>query len=397
MRVSTMSTYLNGLTAMQRLQSALDQTQRQISTGRRILTPSDDPIASARALEMRESIARLQQFDRNAGIAQNRLAQEESALASVNDVLQRVRELAIQANNATQSDESRSAISVEMRQLLDGLVQIANQKDGNGRYMFSGLMEDTQPVTRVGGAFNYNGDQGQRFIQIGESRQLPDGDSGADVFFRIRAGNGAFISSPAAANTGTGVLGAGSVTDPTQWDQGQYTVTFIDPDNYEVRDSGGALVTAGTFDPGDTIAFRGIEFAIDGEPAAGDQFDIAASPLRDVFTAIDNLIAAVEMPANDGTARAAMNNGINAGVLDIDRAIDNILDVRTKVGSRLAAIEKQVDDNGALVLTLQDTVASIEDLDYAEALSRLSQQLTTLEAAQQSFVRTQGISLFNYL
>ena len=111
MRVSTMSQYLNGLTSMQRLQSALDQTQRQISTGRRILTPSDDPIASARALEMRESIARLQQFDRNAGIAQNRLSQEESALASVNDVLQRVRELSIQANNATQSTESRSAIS----------------------------------------------------------------------------------------------------------------------------------------------------------------------------------------------------------------------------------------------------------------------------------------------
>ena len=397
MRVSTMSTYLNGLTSMQRLQSALDQTQRQISTGRRILTPSDDPIASARALEMRESIARLKQFDRNAGIAQNRLAQEESALASVNDVLQRVRELAIQANNATQNDESRSAIAVEMRQLLDGLVQIANQKDGNGRYMFAGMMENTQPVTRVGGTYSYNGDQRQRLIQIGESRQLPDGDSGGDVFFRIRAGNGTFTSAPSAANTGTGVLGPGSLTDPTLWDQGQYTVTFIDPDNYEVRDGVGGLVTANTFDSGDTIAFRGIEFTIDGDPAAGDQFDIAASPFRDVFSAIDGLITAVELPANNGASRAAMNNGINAGILDIDRAIDNVLDVRTKVGSRLAAIEKQIDDNGALVLTLQDTVAGLEDLDYAEALSRLSQQLTTLEAAQQSFVRTQGISLFNYL
>ncbi len=397
MRVSTMSTYLNGLTSMQRLQSALDQTQRQISSGRRILVPSDDPIASARALEMREAIARLQQFDRNAGIAQNRLAQEESALASVNDVLQRIRELAIQANNATQSDESRSAIAVEMRQLLDGLVQIANQKDGNGRYMFAGLSEDTQPVTQTGGVFSYNGDQGQRLIQIGESRQLPDGNSGDAVFFRIRAGNGSFVSSPAAANTGTGVLGPGSVTNPTLWDQGQYTLTFLDPDNYEVRDSGGAVVSSGTFQSGDTIAFRGIEFTINGDPATGDQFDVAASPYRDVFTAVDSLISAVEMAANNGASRAAMNNGINAGVLDIDQAIGNVLDVRTRVGSRLAAIEKQIDDNGALTLTLQDTVAGLEDLDYAEALSRLSQQLTTLEAAQQSFVRTQGVSLFNYL
>lgn len=397
MRVSLMSSYLNGLTSIQRLASALDQTQRQIATGRRILVPSDDPIASARALEMRDSVARLQQFDRNAGIAQNRLSQEESALASVNDVLQRVRELAIQANNATQSDESRGAIAVEMRQLLDGLVQIANQKDGNGRYMFAGLLEETQPVTRAGGAFSYNGDQRQRFIQIGESRQLADGDSGADVFFRVRAGNGTFTSSPAAANTGTGVLGPGSLSDPTQWDQGQYTVTFIDPDNYEVRDSGGALVTSGGFQSGDTIAFRGIEFSIAGAPAAGDRFDIAPSRFRDVFTAVSDLISAVETPVNDGATRAVLNNGINAGVLDIDQAIGNVLDVRTRVGSRLAAIEKQIDDNGALILTLQDTVAGLEDLDYAEALSRLSQQMTTLEAAQQSFVRTQGLSLFNYL
>ena len=193
------------------------------------------------------------------------------------------------------------------------------------------------------------------------------------------------------------MLGAGSLTDPTQWDQGQYTITFIDPDNYEVRDSGGVLVTANSFVPGDTIAFRGIELSISGEPQTGDQFDIAPSPFRDVFTAIDSLVSAVESSVNDGTTRAAMNNGINAGILDIDQAIGNVLDVRTKVGSRLAALEKQIDDNGALVLTLQDTVAGLEDLDYAEALSRLSQQLTTLEAAQQSFVRTQGLSLFNFL
>ena len=72
-------------------------------------------------------------------------------------------------------------------------------------------------------------------------------------------------------------------------------------------------------------------------------------------------------------------------------------DRRVQVGSRLTAIENQVDSNGAYKLNYQDTLASIEDLDYAEALSRLSLQATTLEAAQQSFIRTQSLSLFNYL
>lgn len=396
MRVSTSGMFTNGLQLMQRLQSALDQTQRQISSGRRVLTPSDDPIAASRALEIRESMSRLDQFDRNANIAQNRLSQEESALSSVNNVLQRVRELALQANNASQSNESRQMIAVEMREQLDNLVQLANQKDGNGKFLFSGNLDDTQPVTRMGSLFSYNGDQGQRYIQIGEGRQVADGDSGAAVFFGIRNGNGTFSTSAASANTGTGVLGAGSLIDPTAWNQDQYTVRFIDQSNYEVLNSAAAVVSTGTFQPGDTLAFSGIEFRIDGQPQGGDEFIAAPSRFEDVFAVVDQLAAAVELSVTDDVSRATLNNRINSGLLNIDQAIGNVLDVRTQVGTRLAAIEDQVDSNGAFKLNYQETLASLEDLDYAEALSRLSMEMTTLEAAQQSFVRTQSLSLFNY-
>ena len=396
MRVSTSGMFSSGLQLMQRLQSALDHTQRQISSGRRILTPSDDPIAASRALEIRESLSRLEQFDRNANIAQNRLSQEESALSSVNNVLQRVRELALQANNASQSNESRQMIAVEMREQLDNLVQLANQQDGNGKFLFSGNLDDTEPVVRMGSSFTYNGDQGQRFIQIGEGRQVPDGDSGAAVFFGIRDGNGTFSTSPASTNTGTGVLGAGSLVDPTAWVQDQYTVRFIDQGNFEVVDSAATVVSTGTFQPGDTVAFRGIEFRLDGQPQGGDEFLAAPSRFQDVFSALDQTAAAVELSVNDDVSRAALHNGINAGLLNIDQAIGNLLDVRTQVGSRLSAIESQVDSNAAFSLNYQETLASLEDLDYAEAISRLSMEVTTLEAAQKSFVRTQSLSLFNY-
>lgn len=396
MRVSTIGSYANGLSAMQRLQAALDQTQRQISSGRRILTPSDDPLAAARAVEIRESIGRLEQFDRNATIANNRLQQEESSLASVNNVLQRVRELALQANNATQTNETRQLIAVEMRQSLDQLVQIANQKDGSGNYLFSGNLESTTPVTRMGGSFTYNGDQGQRYIQIGEGRQVADGDSGSAVFFKIRAGNGDFIASPAASNSGTGILGPGSVVDQSAWDQGQYTVRFIGPDSYEVEDSTGSVIAANTFQDGDTIAFRGIEFSLNGQPATGDEFALGPSPYQDVFSMVDQLASTLERTINGSAEQAELNNGVNAAIQNIDQAIGNVLDVRIQVGSRLSAVENQVDSNGAFKLNYQDTLASIEDLDYAEALSRLSLQATTLEAAQQSFIRTQSLSLFNY-
>lgn len=382
---------------MQRLQAALDHTQRQIASGRRILVPSDDPIAAARALDIRESIGRLEQFDRNANMASNRLAQEESALGSVTNVLQRVRELALQANNATQSNESRRLIAIEMRQHLDQLVQIANQKDGNGGHLFSGNLDSTTPVTRMGASFEYNGDQGQRYIQVGEGRQIADGDSGAAIFFDIRNGNGFFKTEAADGNAGTGILGQGSVVDPSAWIQDQYTVRFIDQTSYEVLDSSATVVSTATFAPGDTLAFNGIEFSLDGQPEAGDEFSVAPSRNQDVFSIVDEIATALEQGTSDPAAQALLNNRMNAGLQNVDQALGNVLDVRIQVGSRLTAIENQVDSNGAFALNYRETLATIEDLDYAEALSRLSLEVTTLEAAQQSFIRTQSLSLFNYL
>ncbi len=397
MRVSTSGAYQRGLSLMQHIQSALDRTQQQISTGRRILNPSDDPIAASRSLELNEALSRLTQFDRNGVMARNRLHHEEAALGDMNNVLQRVRELALQANNATQSNETRALIAVEMRQHLDQLVQLANQKDGNGRHLFSGNMDGTAPVSRSGTAYSYNGDQGQRLIQIAESRQVADGDPGSDLFFRIKNGNGEFTVDPAAANSGTGIAGPGSLQDSTQYDRGQYTIRFIDASNYEVLDSSAAVIAADTFASGDRIAFRGIELSVNGDPASGDEFQVSPSQFQDIFSTISDLADAVEGTISDDASRAAVSNGINAGILNIDQAIGSSLEIRTQVGSRLAAIEDQEDSNGAFALNLQASLAEIEDLDYAEALSSLSQQMTVLEAAQQTFVRTQSLSLFNYL
>lgn len=397
MRVSTMGSYLAGLNLMQRMQAAIDHTQKQIATGKTLLSPSDDPLAASRMLELRESLAGLAQFDRNAGMARNRLSHEESALASVNDVLQRVRELALQANNASQNSETRALIATEVREHLDQLVQVANQTDGNGRYLFSGNRHDTAPVSKPGGTYTYDGDQGQRTIRIGAGRLVADGDPGDAVFFRIRTGDGTFQVTPGAANTGAGVIGAIETVDPAAWVPGQYTVEFTDAANYEVRDGLGATIATGTHADGEHISFLGVRFELDGAVQAGDRFVAESSPYQDVFTSIAALAESLEMSAVDDASRAAQTNGINAGLRNIDQAIGRVLDVRTQVGSRLAAIEDQADSNAEHTLIATEMLAGIEDLDYAEALSRLSQQMTSLQAAQQSFVATRQLSLFDYL
>ena len=397
MRISTSGAYQSGLSMMQQLQAAIDRTQQQLSTGKRLLSPADDPIAAARTVEMRESLSRLDQFDRNGEVARNRLNYEETALVSVNDALQRIRELAIQGNNDTQSPQSRSLIAAELRERVDQLVQIANQRDGSGRYLFSGNRDSTAPVSRQGSTFAYAGDQGQRLIQIGADRQIPDGDSGAAIFFQIKDGNGTFSTGAAAANTGSGVVSVNSVTDLSQYDHGSYTIQFTAADSYDVLDSGGAVVSSNSFAPGDSIAFNGIRLTIDGAPAAGDEFSVEPSRNVDMFSNVLNLANILEQPVGSDAERAALHNGVNNAMQNIDQAIDNVLTVRTQVGTRLSAIDSQVDSNASFKLNLETTISGIEELDYAEAISRLSIQATTLEAAQQSFIRTQGLSLFNFL
>ena len=385
------------LTALQNTQQQLQDTQNQLASGRRVLRPSDDPLAAARIQELEANVATLGQYQRNAGLLENRLGLEEQVLASVGNLLQRVRELAVQANNATQTEATRASIAIELRESLDNLIDLANSKDAGGRYLFSGFRQGTQPFAQVGGQVVYQGDQGQRQLQVGESRFIADVESGLEIFGLIKNGNGTFALSADPANTGTGVLGAGTVLDGAAFVPDTYTINFPTPTQFEVRDSGGGLVVSGAYAPGDTVSFLGIQVDFQGEPAAGDAFAVTPSVNQDVFATVANLIAALEASTANPAQRALLNNAVGQSLVDLDQALGNVVDVRADVGARLRGIDEQVAANDGFALQLNQTLSDIRDLDYAEAISRLTQQSFGLEVAQQTFVRIQGLSLFRFL
>ncbi len=384
------------LRTVQTLQSDLARTQSQISTGQRFTRPSEDPVAATRALQLDGSLQQTQQYASNISLAKSRLGMEESALDKVGDIIQRLRELAVTANNDSQSAETRAAIASEARQQLDALVELANSQDGNGEYLFSGYQTRTRPFTKGPSGVTYNGDQGARQLQIGADRRIADGDNGYGIFMDIRNGNGTFAITPAGANTGAGVVGASSVVNPTAYDADTYTVTFSAPDAYEVFDSGGNSVATGTFAPGQSIAFAGIEFALEGTPAAGDSFTVAPSARQDVFRTVQNFIDALSIGSDTEAASALQHSAIGRSIQELDLVVGNVLDVRATVGSRLNSIDAQEQVNSDLELNLQSLLSELRDLDYADAITRLQQHLTTLQAAQSSYASSQGLSLFNY-
>ncbi|MEM1261517.1 MAG: flagellar hook-associated protein FlgL [Pseudomonadota bacterium] len=396
-RVATLDTFNRALQRITDANARVARAQEQIATGTRITTPADDPYGAAQVLLFEQNLAALTQFTRNADSAEVRLQREEVSLTSAGDLLQRARELLIQANNANQSDETRGFVAVELREIRDQLVDIANSEDGRGRFLFAGSRDTEAPFVLSGGSVNYGGDQGTRNIQIGEGLFVEAGDDGASVFMRIPRGNGTFVATPSLANTGNGIIARQSVVSPGTYTGENLTIEFTAADSYDVIDSGGATIATGSFAAGDTIVVQGIAVEINGEPQVGDEFDISVAGFQSVFSAIEDAAVALDAGASTAAARAALSSSLNRGLDDLDQALGIVLETRATVGTRLRSIDAQRDLNASYALITQEVLGEIRDLDYTQAISELSQQLTALEAAQQSFVRIQGLSLFNVL
>ncbi len=399
MRVSNDTLRSAFLAALDDARRRVVETQHQVSTGLRINSPSDDPVAAARVAHLDASLARLDQYQANAIFARNQLGLEEESLSEAIGHLQRIRELTLQANNGSASSGDRQIIASEIRQHRDALLALANTTDVDGRHLFAGYREAATPFTvAAGGSVVYNGDQGQRTLQISDSRFVAINDSGADVFQRIPEGNGTFVVGVSAANTGTGTLGSSSVTNPAALGRATPTpLRFVTPTTYEVRNSANALVVAGAFTPTQSLTFAGVELRIDGAPAAGDTFTVAPAAQRDVFSTLDRLVAAIETPGGTPAQQAQMHGNIGQRLADLDNALSHMIDARGEIGARVRALDQQEGLNADFALHLNTTLSAVRDLDYAEAMSRLSQELFGLDAAQQAFARAQNLSLFRYL
>ena len=397
MRISSSQMYATGVSNMLDQQAKLVKTQSQLATGQNRLSPSDDPVGAVRSLELTRAQEKAEQYDRNGTLLDSRLRLEESVVSSSIDVLQRVRELSIQANNATQSNESRQSIAAELRQQLDNLVAYANTTDSSGNYIFSGYQEGGAPISKTAGGYVYNGDDGQRQIQVGPARSLPDGDPGSEVFMNILNGNGQFQTAINPANTGGGVIDAGSVTDLSQFNRESFTIRFTSPSEYDVLDAGGTVVNSAVYQDGGDILAGGMSVKIKGPVAAGDEFNIAPAQRQDVFSMVEALAVSLETPRNSPSGRALQNSEINTAISNLDQAMDHLINKQATIGSRLQSLERQTDLNAGASLQISTSLSLVNDLDYAEAVSRFSQQQASLQAAQQAFSKVQGLSLFNYI
>jgi flagellar hook-associated protein 3 FlgL len=397
MRISTAGQHRLAFGAINDRTAELLRTQNQIASGKRIQTPADDPSGSVRALALDRALAESKQYARNADVVTSRLSLEEQTLADAGSLLDRIRVLTVQANSSTLDEASRQTIAVEVGVRLRELVDLANRRDSNGEYLFSGLSTLVQPFSQSGTAVTYAGDQGSRLVQTSPTQRVADSHSGFDVFMDIVNGNGTFTTAADANNAGTGIVGAGSVTSPADWVPDTYTLHFIDATNWEVLDGTATQVTTGTFASPGTIEFNGIQVAISGNPATDDLFTIAPAGKQDVFTTVSNLLDGLNRSTTTTAEQAQFATDMGSALQHLDRALAHLSNVRSDVGARLSILDQSEETRLDTEVELQRSISELRDLDFAEAVTKLNLQLVGLQAAQSSYAKLTQISLFDYI
>ena len=299
MRISTAEFTAQAILAIDNQSSALQKTQNQLSSGLAVQTAADNPVAASQIVQLSQQQTQLTQYGSNLQSAQTRLTLEESSLSTASTNLQSIRDLAVQAGNATLNDSNRAQIATQIQTQIQALLGTANTKDSNGEYLFAGYAAHTQPfATDSSGNVSYQGDAGNRLIQISANQSVADSDTGAAAFMNVAAGNGTFTTAASAANTGSGIIDSGSVVDSTQWLPDNYTVSFTSPTTYQVTDNttGATVVANGTYNSGTAIQFAGVQMSVTGAPAAGDSFTVGPAGNQSVFATLTQLATALSQP-----------------------------------------------------------------------------------------------------
>jgi flagellar hook-associated protein 3 FlgL len=400
MRISTATFNSDAVSQMDALETALQQTETELSTGVQLQNASDNPIGMSQVNQMNVEVSASTQYVTNSNTANTNLGLEEQALSNASNIMQNAVTLATEANNSALTPANRKDIATQLQQDLQSLTSIANSTDSNGNYLFGGYANTSPPFTQSGGTVSYNGSDQVTQVQISSNQSISSGDTGSTAFMNIPTGNGTFTVSAAATNTGTASIGGGTVTDPTQYaaaaatGTGTYTISFTDPSDYQVTDSNGNVVGSGTYTDGGTISFNGAQVTLNGTPAAGDQFTVAPAGTSSAFSALSNLITTLNSTTlNTGQ----LTTQINASVQQIQNSITNFSNVSASVGARLNAITSAQSTATSVQTTLKTNISTLQNTDYTAATTQLSTEELALQAAQESYASLEKLSLFNYI
>lgn len=409
MRFPSISQYQNQIKMMQTQYERLSYLQQQADTGQKILRSSDDPMLADRIKSVQNHLNQLGHFNNNLSLAANRQSQKESVTDRALNLTARVQEIIQKAKSDTLSDSDRRALANELEGILNQYSDIANSKDVNNEYIFSGLNTHTPAFRNDNGQFIYQGTARGSQIAIGLGLKIDYSESGEAVFAAIPTGNGTFMTkADTVSNTGTGVIGGGKVVSYAEYIPDEYTISFVTNGSgelsYQVTGaSGGQIIPAPpatvpddapAYLAGSSIMFNGVSVEITGEPNAGDSFVVAPSSKRSVFDNMSQLVALLNQPTSTALEKTQLKQGLGEMQDNFDQVRQNLVTFLQNVGNQGIIIDHQKELSESLQMDGQIFLKNLSEADYTEVVSNISQQNLVLQLTQKIYLQIQETRRF---
>ncbi len=449
-RVGTANMYDNAIRNVSARQTSLVNLQENLTSGKRVVRASDDPVSAAQAERALTRISRIQTEQRALENQRNAIAQAESTMGDAIGLVQEARQLMVNAGNGALSSNERATIANQLQSLRDQLTAVANRTDTNGIPLLGALGSAQSPFM---GPLNSTPDYlfaGQAGQTASDGVTLPNTLDGDSAFMFDAKRDGSFH---AAITPGTSTVIVPGATTPSVPAMGQpnralttsaitvaegtnfnknpatglaytYSVSFsnvtLDPATntlsatYNVSSTDPAFVppAAQTLNPikigekGEfninglppgmsmkvtTLPTKAVDGTITLSPANGDTINI--SPQASVFSVIDKAIAEIKAAPNSNVAAQASGQAL----ANIDIGLERMSNIRSYAGELLNRADRITGDQSKRSEQLEADRSRAEDLDMIKGISDFQNQQTGYQAALQTYASVQKLSLFNYI
>jgi flagellar hook-associated protein 3 FlgL len=404
MRLSSNQIFKQGVDSILDTQERLTKAQDRLTNQTRLLTPSDDPAATAQVMRLNEKIELTKQYETNASILTNHLNTEEVALESMKVAMNRVKVLAIQAGSGSLSDSDRKGISFEIDNIKGEIFDLMNTRNASGDFIFAGFQSSVQPFVfnSTTGKYDYKGDEGELKLQVSSSVTLSAGDNGKKLFEDVDA---RLIANNLTATSGTATATVESQAsydafhtanfDPVTPANNTYRVIVNGAGNYDVQNAAGTSLQTGAYDPVGGIDFQGLNIGSTGMTLPGTvTFDLSTPEKKNILTTLHEFQNAL---GTGGGYTPALHASIKDTLTQIENAAGQVAVVQASLGGRLNVTDRILDSNIEINHANQKTRSDLAEIDYAEAVTDLMKEESALEAAQATFGRVSRLSLFDFI
>jgi flagellar hook-associated protein 3 FlgL len=401
MRVSTAQFYIQNGLQMSNQQAGVNEQVNYIPSGKRVITAKDDAVAYGTLAGYKNDLANIEKYQRNITQAENHNSLIDTSLANTEDIMNELKDLMLQANNGVYSADDLASMAQQAKHSLQQVLDIANTQDETGGHVFAGYQIDDAPfVLQADNSVNYRGDNGIRELQIAKNVSIATNQSGEQVFQKVPNALGDFSATYDINNSGIAVESA-VISNPENYDSSatpaDFTFEFVSATELNITDGAGNITNVTGYVPGQTIdVVPGMEVKLSGNPLPGDKFSL--SPEQDI-SVFDTIKSAIDWITNKASAGEDPQVQVDFNqVLDqLSDSMNHLTSRRAQSGINLQVIDRQKSNHLDTELYLASGKSSIEDLDFAKAISTFEQSKIALQAAQQTFTQVQGLTLFNYI